>query len=179
LNHPLPDPARPAAVYPSIARRLAAMVYEALLVCAILMVAAFLFYGAATHKLEGAARALFQCYLLVILGGYFIWCWRRGRTLAMKAWKLRVVRTDGTAISVPQAALRFVLAFGTVGLGVLGGLALWKGMQQGWFGLAASAITIAWAWLDPDRQFLHDRLARTQLVLVKEPRKPRTTETSD
>ena len=32
------------------------------------------------------------------------------------------------------------------------------------FGLAAGVLGIAWALIDPDRQFLHDRLAGTRLV---------------
>ena len=31
-------------------------------------------------------------------------------------------------------------------------------------GLAACGLSYWWAFLDPDRQFLHDRLARTRLV---------------
>ncbi|HEY9380116.1 MAG TPA: RDD family protein [Burkholderiales bacterium] len=160
---------KPAATRPSIARRLAAMVYEALLVVAIVMVAAFVFYGAATTKLEGAARLGFQSYLVVVLGLYFVWCWRRGQTLAMKAWKLRLVRVDGTQLSIAHALLRFVLATMTIGAGVLGAVMLWQHPHaiRGWFALAAGIATIGWAWIDREGQFLHDHLARTRLVLIK------------
>jgi RDD family. len=160
---------KPVAIRPSVARRLAAMVYEALLVAAIVMVAAFLFYGAATAKLEGAVRLAFQCYLAAVLGLYFVWCWRRGQTLAMKAWKLRLVRVDGTQLSIAHALLRLILAAMTIGAGVLGAVMLWKQPHaiRGWFALAAGISTIGWAWIDRDGQFLHDHLARTRLVLIK------------
>lgn len=148
------------------------MVYEALLVAAIVMVAAFLFYGAATAKLEGATRLAFQCYLAAVLGFYFIWCWRRGQTLAMKAWKLRLVRADGEPLSIPHALLRLLLAAMTIGAGVLGAVMLWKQPHaiRGWFALAAGVISVGWAWIDRDGQFLHDHLARTRLVLIKDQR---------
>lgn len=174
---PPPADSRPAATYPSIARRLAAMAYEALLVAAIAMGAAFLFVGAATDELHGLARLVFQLYLLLIVGGYFVWCWRRGRTLAMKAWKLRVVRVDGTPLHISQALLRFVYAALTLGTGLVGAVALWKApAAPGWLALGLGVFDLAWAVFDPDKQFLHDRLARTRLVLVKPPPKPRKSE---
>ena len=79
-----------------IARRLASMVYESLLAIAIAFFAALLFYGAASGRLSGINRSLFQVYLIVILGLYFVWCWHRGgQTLPMKTWKLRLVSADG------------------------------------------------------------------------------------
>ena len=33
--------------------------------------------------------------LVVVLGIYFVWCWMRGQTLAMKTWGIRVVDRQG------------------------------------------------------------------------------------
>ena len=49
--------------HPSLARRLAAMAYESLIVAAILLAASLAFMGATTSRLEGPARHLFQAYL--------------------------------------------------------------------------------------------------------------------
>lgn len=146
------------------------MVYEALLVAAILMVAAFLFVGAATSELHGGVRLAFQLYLLVVLGGYFVWCWRKGRTLAMKAWKLRVVQPDGNLLSTGRALLRFAIAAATLGVGVVGAIALWKqpDLISAWVALGLGLSSLGWAAFDRDNQFLYDRLAGTRLVLVKE-----------
>lgn len=173
FSSPSPSDQRLAGIYPSIARRLAAMVYEALIVTAILLGAAFLFVGAATGELHGGVRLTFQLYLLLILGAYFVWCWHKGRTLAMRAWKLRVVRPDGGPLSMWQALLRFVLAALTLGGGVVGAIALWKqhDLIGAWLAVGVGLFSLAWALLDRDDQFLHDRLAGTRLVLVKEPRK--------
>jgi uncharacterized RDD family membrane protein YckC len=128
----------------SIARRLASLLYESLLAFAIAFFAGLLFYGAASGRLTGLIRSLFQIYLVVILGLYFVWCWHRGgQTLPMKTWKLRLVCADGGPVSVPRGALRYLLACVSVCLA-----------GAGYF----------WALIDRDRQFLHDRLAGTRIV---------------
>lgn len=159
----------PIATYPSIPRRLAAMVYEGLLVLALILVASLLFYGAATSRLEGLQRVAFQAYLFVVIGVYFVWCWRRGsQTLAMKAWKLRVVTAAGTRIELGRAIARFLLAAATIGTGVLAVIVLWKRPHAlgAWLALAPAVATVLWALVDRDKQFLHDRLAGTRLVVT-------------
>ena len=132
----------PAAA--GIARRLASLLYESLLAFAIAFFAGLVFYGAASGRLSGLARSAFQIYLIVILGLYFVWCWHRGgQTLPMKTWKLRLVSADGRPISVRRAAMRYLFACLSIGLAGAG---------------------LAWAAIDRDRQFLHDRLAGTRIV---------------
>jgi uncharacterized RDD family membrane protein YckC len=144
------------------------MVYETLLVAALLMVGAFLFYGAATHTLEGASQWAFRLYLAAIVSSYFIWCWHKGGTLAMKALKLRVIQRDGAPPAVPRAALRLVFAAATVGAALIGAIGLWRGSHvvAGWLAVVSGALSIGWAYVDRDGQFLHDRLAGTRLVRV-------------
>jgi len=118
------------------------MLYEALLVFAVAFFAGWIFYFAsggrdATH---GWLRHAEQAFILAVLAAYFLWCWLRGgQTLAMKAWKIRLID-----INPKNAILRFALA-------VL---------------LVPTGISILWSLFDKDRQFLHDRLAGTRLVLV-------------
>lgn len=134
--------ARPASA--SLPRRLAAMVYESLLLTAVLFVAAFLFVSVARTPPQGTTRLLFQLYLLGGAGAYFIWFWLHGgQTLAMKTWRIGLVAADGRRLRWPRALLRFALALASVG--VLG-------------------IGLLWALVDRDKQFLHDRLARTRLI---------------
>ena len=134
----------PFTVPASIARRFASLLYESLLAFAIAFFAGLLFYGAASGRLTGPIRNLFQIYLIVILGLYFVWCWHRGgQTLPMKTWKLRLVSADGGPVSVPRAALRYLLACLSIGVAGAG---------------------LAWAAIDRDQQFLHDRLAGTRIV---------------
>ena len=142
-------PASPGPTVPGVGRRLLSLVYEALLAFATTFFAGMAFYGAAQGRLTGEARLLFQAYLFLVLGIYFIACWSRGgRTLAMQTWRMRVVQRDGAPVGVGRAALRYALA---------------------WISLLSLGAGFLWAWVDRDRQFLHDRLAGTRIVTAGDP----------
>jgi len=129
--------------------RIAVMVYELLLVTAVLFVAALPFLYLVGSAQTGWLRHVFQFYLVAVLFAYFSAFWMRsGQTLAMKTWRIRLVNPDGAPVTLKQAALRFVLAL--LGL-LLAGAGFW------------------WALFDRDRQFFHDRIVGTRLV--REPRK--------
>jgi len=157
-------PSRTAA---PLVRRLAAMVYEGLVVVAILLIASFPFAGAATGRLEGLPQRLFQCYLFLVVGLYFVWCWRRGgQTLPMKAWKLRVVDANGAPLATSRAILRYVVAALALGSSAVAAIVLLRYPREfaAWLALAPGLATILWSTVDRDRQFLHDRLAGTRIV---------------
>jgi uncharacterized RDD family membrane protein YckC len=125
-------------VTPGLARRLASMLYEALLVFAVAFFATWVFFFASGGRdaTRGALRAELQFFILVVLGAYFLWCWLRGgQTLAMRAWRIRLVD-----VTPRKALARFVLAAMLLPLSIL------------------------WALVDRDGQFLHDRLAGTRLI---------------
>jgi uncharacterized RDD family membrane protein YckC len=125
-------------VTPGLARRFASMVYEALLVFAVAFFAAWLFFFASGGRdaTRGLVRTELQLFIVIVLAAYFLWCWLRGgQTLAMRAWRIRLVD-----VTPRRAVLRFVLA------------------------LALLPVSILWALVDRDRQFLHDRLAGTRLI---------------
>ena len=134
---------------PGVARRLASMLYEAILLFAVGFLATGLFqFAAGTVRLEGWRMHLLQLFLLAVFMAYFLWCWLRGgQTLAMKTWRIRLVARKDHGRLGPQAALlRFVCALV----------------------LVPSLIGIAWACVDRDRQFLHDRLAGSLLLPVRQ-----------
>jgi len=127
--------------YPNLMRRLFSLLYEALVLFGVLFVAVLVFMLLRDPHAAGA-KHFFQVYLFLVLLWYFTWFWTHGgQTVAMRAWRFRVERIDGKPLRFPQACLRFLL---------------------GWL----SVISIPWALFDPDKQFLHDRLARTRLVMV-------------
>jgi uncharacterized RDD family membrane protein YckC len=129
--------------------RIAAMVYETLLVTAVVFVAALPFLYLAGNAETGWKHHVFQAYLLGVLFAYFSAFWlRSGQTLAMKTWRIRLVDPTGGTLSLKLAVQRFFLAL--IGL-LFVGLGFW------------------WALFDRDRQFLHDRILGTRLVRV--PRK--------
>jgi uncharacterized RDD family membrane protein YckC len=74
---------------PSILRQLAIMLYDALLMLALLGFATFLFillFGDAT---QGWPHIALQLFLWIVAGVYFVYSWSRtGQTLAMKTWRV-------------------------------------------------------------------------------------------
>jgi uncharacterized RDD family membrane protein YckC len=132
---------------PSIKRRLVCMVYESFLVFAVAIIASLPFLGLAGMGAAGWMRHAYQGYLFLVIGAYFVWCWRqRGQTLAMKTWKLRLVGAGGARITLRQAMLRYACA---------------------WPSLLLGGIGLLYAYADPERQFLHDRLAGTRIVIAE------------
>lgn len=140
------DPAAPLA---SLRRRLLALVYEILLLAAVLFAVALVAVPASFLLDPFIRRPFLQCFLAGAAAVYFVWQWSRGgQTLAMKTWHLRLVTCDGKPLAPARAAVRFAAALG---------------------GLAAAGAGFLWALLDRDRQFLHDRLAGTRIVFVEPP----------
>ena len=143
---PAPLPAFTDAA-PGLLRRLASMLYEAILLFAVAFLATWLFqFAAGTLRIEGWRMQLLQLFLLAVFAAYFLWCWLRGgQTLAMKTWRIRLVAKDGHGRLPPKAALlRFLYALL----------------------LVPTTVGIFWAMVDRDRQFLHDRLAGSLLIPV-------------
>jgi len=155
-----------------LARRLAAVVYETLLLIALLLVANFLLLPLVTPVHAGraltlpdlAARTLLFCALFVVAGLYFVGSWTGGRrTLAQKTWRLRLVARDGAALDYRRAFLRYATAWIGPAL-ALGSYALLR--PHGLGGAAWVLLTVGYlaAFVDPERQFLHDRIAGTRVV---------------
>ena len=128
---------------PGLPRRLMAMLYDGLVLCALLMVA-----GAAWVALHRTAAApgdwAFRAYLLAVCAVFYAGFWSRGETLGLRAWKLRIEGPDGRPPGWGRALLRFaaaLLSWLPAGLGFL------------------------WILVDRDRLAWHDRLSGTRLVL--------------
>ena len=116
------------------------MLYEALTAFAVAFFAGAVFLVAtgARDATQGALRHELQLVVAAALTAYYLFCWLRGgQTLAMKAWRIRLVE-----VTPRKALLRLVLAALLLPLSVL------------------------WALFDRDGQFLHDRLAGTRLIYV-------------
>ena len=150
-------------------RRLAALLYDALLVIAILFIAAL-----PLPLVEGPVRTLWwartleQLYLLTAWFLFFGWFWTHGgQTVGMKAWRMKLLRENGDKPGWRDALIRFVVSSGCFcllltlfGLGVLSGKIA--------FILAGMTFGLAFLWILIDREGCawHDRLSRTRLVVV-------------
>jgi uncharacterized RDD family membrane protein YckC len=147
------------------------MLYEAMLVFAVLFAAALIFSILLEQRHALYLRNALLVWLFLVLGAYFIWFWTHGgQTLAMKTWKVRVTDSNGGPIKMWRAAARYLLAW----LWLLPGLAIaWlldaKTSMLIWIPVVNVAAWALAVFLDPHRQFLHDRLAGTRLVDVSEP----------
>ena len=142
---------RPAGFF----RRLAAMFYDSLLLLSVLIFATL-----AVLPLTGGEaivdNRLYQAYLLVIWFLYFGWHWvRKGHTLGMRAWRIRLIQDSGEPLTWWHALLRFMLAIVSLlmfGLGFL------------------------WMLVRRDKATWHDSGSGTRMVVQPAPR-PRRQKT--
>jgi len=162
-------PAQPAGSLetPSLARRLAAFIYEGVLLFGVLMIAGYL-YSSLTqqhHALQGQTGL--QAFLFVVLAIYFVWFWSHGgQTVAMRAWHVRLLQHDGQPVGEWRASLRY-LASWVWFLPALAAawLAELRSAAQIFALMVVGVITYALsARLHPERQFWHDALCGTRLV---------------
>jgi uncharacterized RDD family membrane protein YckC len=129
-------------------RRLAALIYDSLLLAALLTVytAAMVFarHGALTLQNAGAWWYAYRIGEVVLVGGYYVLNWTRsGQTLGMRAWHLRVVSDSGLALDFASALQRFIC-----------GLLAWT----------PAALGVLWLYVDSEHLALHDRLSKTRVL---------------
>jgi uncharacterized RDD family membrane protein YckC len=131
-------------VYGRLPLRLLAMLYDAVILLGLLMLAAAIalpFGGAnkiALHDFWFTLWLLFVCFV------YLAVCWRYGgMTIGMRAWRLRLICDNERIISWPLCLLRFIV---------------------GLVSLAAFGLGIFWALFDSKNRGWHDLAARTLLI---------------
>lgn len=157
-------------------RRMACFVYEGVLLFGVLMIAGLIYGGLTDQRNAMSGRHGLQAFLFVVLGVYFAWFWSHGgQTVAMKAWRIRLLRADGTPVSLARATARYLLSWAWF---VPALLALWLGGATGVGPIfAALAVGVAiyalLARLHPQRQFWHDIACGTRLVHWQPPAPPR------
>jgi uncharacterized RDD family membrane protein YckC len=132
------------------------MFYDGLLVIALILVLTALFLPFTDGEAIMASRqpvlaAIYNVARIALFVGFFGWFWtRRGQTLGMAAWRMRIVKEDGSRLTWADAIKRLgaaTLAFLPLGIGYF------------------------WAWVDRDGLTWHDRWTRTRIVVEK--KKPR------
>lgn len=137
---------------PGLLRRLAAILYDLLLLSAVIIAAAFVYTIAAqglsgVDLTQGSARLGFQLYLLAVILAYYLYFWTQGRqTLAMRAWRLLILREDGRPLQFSDALRRLGFAVLT---------------------LAPAGFGLWWMLFDRDRLTWYDRLAGTRTLLIR------------
>lgn len=123
-------------------RRLAAIVYDGLLLVGLWMIAA----AAVVIPLNDGvdpANGWFQLYLLVVSWLYFALSWRGGHTLGMKAWRIRLIGPE-QPVGWLATLIRFSVA-----------IASWLVFMLGFM----------WSLGHPRRATWHDLASGTALVV--------------
>ncbi|WP_434718412.1 RDD family protein [Paraburkholderia sp. A1BS-2L] len=164
-----PDAQPPSPLPPvTVRRRLAALVYEAVLLFGVIFAAGLAFSLVLQQRNGYTHHRLMAAWIAFVAAVYFVGLWHRGgQTLPMKTWRLRVVGPDGAPPSLARATLRYFAA----SLWFLPPLALHPllnlsvphtlVLEAVWFALWAASARFA-----PGRQFLHDRIAGTRIVAL-------------
>ena len=157
----------------SLWRRFGAFVHELLFLVAYLFIVGLMFASLSGESMSAGRPqvltgpiAIFQrAYLFLSIGAYFIYFWTNGRrTLAFKTWQLKLVAVDGDVVDTKRAIIRYLATWIGPALGLA--MFMWIGTQgSAWwiFGLFANFL---WALADPARQFLHDRIAGTRVIVA-------------
>ncbi len=118
------------------------MVYDGLLLIALWMLAAALVV-IPTGEQVNPGHLAFQLYLLVVAWAYFAICWRGGQTLGMKAWRIRLVASEGQ-VTWAATTLRFLVSLASL---LSFGLGFW------------------WSFFHPRRATWHDLASGTVMVV--------------
>ena len=128
----------------SLPRRFGAILYDSLLVLALMFMGSLPFVAVRGGEPVDPGNTPYRLTLVLIAYVFFVGFWAgHGRTLGMQAWRLLIQTPDGTKPGVRHASLRFVAA---VLSWMPAGLGFW------------------WQLWDRDGLTWHDRLSGTRLV---------------
>jgi uncharacterized RDD family membrane protein YckC len=150
-NNPPDQDGKPAGLL----RRLAAILYDCLLIIALMFLVTLPFIAARDGEpVEVGENLIYQLCLVVLIYVYFVAYWVfKGRTLGMQSWGLRVALPDGQLPGYKSATLRFVTA-----------LVSWL----------PAGLGFLWQLWDKETMTWHDRLSGSRLTYypkTKEKRK--------
>ena len=163
---------------PALKRRLICLVYESFLVTAVVMLGMLIFLLVAQlFKIDAKSPVVFYgrtIVLFLVAGVYFVHCWTdSGHTLAMKTWRIKLVKVGYARVPMKAAVLRYVFAWGWLFPAVVVCFVFGLRGKAEVASVFAAGI-IAWGltvFLDKDRQFLHDKIAGTRLISLPRPEK--------
>jgi uncharacterized RDD family membrane protein YckC len=168
----------PARVPAGLLRRLGAIVYDSVIVIGVLLLMGLLAVpftrGALMIPAEvGVWAYVFRALQVLLIALFFGYFWtRRGQTVGMVAWRLRITRGDGRAMGWRESVLRLaVLTVLTLPF-FLGDWLLFSRWSEGdrKLGICASLLPLiacyAWLWIDRQRLTWHDRLSNTRIWML-------------
>ncbi|MDE0754059.1 MAG: RDD family protein [Woeseiaceae bacterium] len=130
-------------------RRLGAMIYDGLLLVALMFLATLPFIALRGGEPVEPGELIYQIVLLVVSYLFFVGFWSRsGRTLGMQAWRIQVEAMSGDSPSITALNVRFFTAIVSL---LVFGMGFW------------------WQLFDREGLTWHDRLSRTRLRYYPKP----------
>ena len=166
-------PRGPATVF----RRLAALVYDGLLLLAVLFLGTLVllpFTGgeSITPQDSGAWAYAYRGWVALLTLGFFGVSWtRRGQTLGMMSWKIRLLKDNGGLPGWKDAGIRLLSGAILLLCAVLGLVAVVRPQQSPLGHWAATLLLPAvanylWMLFDPGSRSLQDRLTGCRVVRI-------------
>lgn len=144
---------------PSLLRRLTAMLYDALLVIALVAAVNGLALGAVVKVTAGEQQVLnahlaqFLTIASILLFFTFFWV-KNGQTLGMQTWRIKLVDFQGRAPSTGRSILRCLGAFLSV---------------------ACLGLGYLWCLVDRNHRYWHDYISGTELILLPTKKLPKNS----
>jgi len=136
------SPSQNAGVF----KRLAAMVYDLMLIVASWMVLGGIMMALNGNEIISIPVLPMILPLVIILFYLYFWL-KSGQTLGMQTWRIKLVSDLDQPLTIKQCLIRLVfasLSFACAGLGYF------------------------WLWLDPARLTWHDRISQTRVIMVSQ-----------
>ena len=128
---------------PPLIRVYGSLIYELFALVPIWMATGFIFIYFFDDFFGAYRRSIFQIYLWLISGVYLTYCWTKsGQTLAMSAWKLKIISGRG-ALTKKLAWKRYIYA--TLGA-LIGGMGF------------------IWALTNKKHLYLHDQILNNYFI---------------
>jgi len=147
------------------------MMYEGVLLFAVVFLAGYLFDTLTQSRHALMLREGRQIWLFIAMGAYFLICWRRsGQTLPMKAWHIKVSTTHGGPAETWRLLLRYTYMWV---LPLVGAGLVWASASlTGWNAMLMLIVFTPFlvfipTWFTAEQQFLHDLWAGTRLINVQ------------
>lgn len=142
------------AKIPGLLVRLSAVLYDAMLVTAVVFVAFALLYlplamgfGLLDFNENKHYKPLFFIYMVMVAVGFHVWFWTHGgQTLGMRTWNMKLFSEDGGKVSTRQALVRYLVAV---------------------VSMLACGLGFLWSLFDKQKRSWHDIASGTRLVRVK------------
>lgn len=128
----------------TLLRRIAAIVYDVLLLLGVLFAASAV--AVALNHGKAVTHPAYYVAIVVISFLFFGWFWTHGgQTLGLRTWRLKITDENTDEVSWKQATIRFLAAF---------------------ISFIPAGAGFFWMLIDKNKLTLHDRLSSTRIISI-------------